>query len=175
MEIALTIGSLLNAPNLTLFVLGLLVPCVGKKGAIVGGLSCLLFLLVLVGEKIYKSTQKVVHYRSLKTSIEECDFMINQTVTTSTTVPPLVASEDPDTFFIFRVSMFYYTMMGATVGIVAALITSYLTDEMDAANVNPDLLSPVIHRLVQIFFYPSKTEMKSGKAPFFFFLMPLNV
>lgn len=135
-EINSITGSLFIGISSTLFILGMLIPCVGKKGAIAGAYSCMLFLLILITKDL-KS----------KTSIKECNFMTNQTISiTSTTAvrPPL--SEDDPSFFLFRVSMFYYSLMGIIVGITAALMTSYFANEMDAASVNPDYLSPVIQR-----------------------------
>lgn len=148
-EIMTTIGSLLNAPNLTLFTLGMLIPCVGKKGAIAGGCSCLTFLLILVCEKIYGPKKNKLLYSTLPTTTEQCDFEINQTMTTmSTTVP--APSEMDEPFFLFRISVFYYTLMGTLVGVFSALLTSYLTNEMNAVT-NPDYFSPVIARFALFF------------------------
>ena len=145
-EILLTIGSILDAPIFAIFVMGMLIPHVGKKGALVGGYASLLFTIWLVIGSQWHVINKRIHFKHLPTSIEGCDFTSNQTTLATTMRPPISPDDEP--FFLFRISMFHFTFVGSLVGILTGLFISFITKEMDAASVNPDYISPVLHRYV---------------------------
>lgn len=61
---------------------------------------------------------------------------------------------DPgDTFVLYRVSYYYYTLLGAGIVVVVGLAVSFLTGPQDPRTMNRDLLSPAIHG-----FLPLKPE-----------------
>jgi sodium-coupled monocarboxylate transporter 8/12 len=145
-EMMFTIGSILDAPILTLFVLGMLIPWTGKKGALVGGYATLIFMIWMVVGSQWHVMNKRIQFPHLPTNIDKCNFTANETIIRTTPGPPLSPSEEP--FFLFRISMMYFTMTGTVVGIIIALVISYIYNEMDASTVNPDHISPILHRLV---------------------------
>ncbi|XP_011497194.1 PREDICTED: sodium-coupled monocarboxylate transporter 2-like [Ceratosolen solmsi marchali] len=76
-EMILTIGSILDAPILTLFTLGMLIPWSGKKGALVGGYVSLFFMIWLVVGSQWHVMNKRIYFPHLPTTIEQCNFTSN--------------------------------------------------------------------------------------------------
>lgn len=142
-----TIGSILDSPILSLFVMGMLIPWVGKKGALVGGYSSLIFAILQVGVTQWHLINKRLHFPHLPTSTEGCPYKLNETISTTTTSRPLLNPED-EPFFLFRISVLYFTLTGSLVGIIVGVVTSCIAKEMDPASVNPDLISPLLHRFI---------------------------
>ncbi|CAH4038340.1 unnamed protein product [Pieris brassicae] len=54
------------------------------------------------------------------------------------------------TFFLYRISYFYYTLIGMLVCVFTGTIVSFFTDPNDPAMVHRDLLTPVIHRFLPL-------------------------
>lgn len=51
-------------------------------------------------------------------------------------------------FILFRVSFYYYTLIGLLVCLFAALVISYCTKKSSTHPVNRDLFSPLIYGLI---------------------------
>ena len=116
-EMINSIGSVLDAPIFVLFILGILFPFVGNKGALVGGYSTLIFNMWLVGGRQWHVFNKHIRYEHLPTTVEGCDSSFNRTLTTDK--QPLNDEELP--FFLFRISMYHFTTTGSLVGITIAI------------------------------------------------------
>ena len=58
-------------------------------------------------------------------------------------------------FLLYRLSYLWYTLLGAIVSMIVALIASFFTNPTDPASLDPELLSPVIRR-----FLPKKEVKK---------------
>jgi hypothetical protein len=57
--------------------------------------------------------------------------------------PSCCSSEQP--FLLYRLSYLYFNVLGCLIVIVAGLVASFLTGATNPSEVNPDLLSPVVH------------------------------
>ncbi|CAB0041681.1 unnamed protein product [Trichogramma brassicae] len=144
-EMVYSVTSILDAPIFTLFTLGILIPWTGKKGALAGGLTTLIFMMWLVGGSQWHVMNKRIQYEQFPTSTDGCDASFNISITSnSTLLEPIEAEDEP--FFMFRISVFYFTLIGSFLGITVGVVTSYLTKEIDTSTVNPDHISPFLHR-----------------------------
>ena len=139
-----SIGSILDGPLLGLFVLGMFFPCAGKKGAFVGGWVSLVTMIFLVGKIQWNVITKKLRYHPLPTLTNNCPYPLNETIIPRPTLPPLLPEEEP--IFLFKISILHFTLIGALVVIIVGLIVSYLTNEMDSSAVDPDHISPLLHR-----------------------------
>lgn len=146
-EMLYAINSLLDGPILGLFTLGMLVPWVGKKGALIGGYSSLFIMGWIISGSQWHIANKRIRYETLSMSVKGCS-LINGTLD-STTLPPI--TEDDVPMVLFRISVFHFTLIGTLVTVIVGLTTSYVTGEFDASNVNPDHVSPVCRRSVFLF------------------------
>jgi hypothetical protein len=48
----------------------------------------------------------------------------------------------------YRISLFYYGLIGTTLAIVVGLLFSHLTGPHKLGEVHPDLLNPMLHRFL---------------------------
>lgn len=65
-----------------------------------------------------------------------------------------------DTFMLYRLSYYYYTLLGAAIVLVVGVAVSLLTGPLDPRTVNRDLLSPAIHS-----FLPPAVAEPEQKGP----------
>lgn len=75
---------------------------------------------------------------------------------------------DDDVFPLFKVSFHFYTVVGTLVVIVVGLVASFLTGAQDPASIDPDLISPTLHRWVlppKEKRIPIKSTHRGGRRP----------
>ena len=145
----MSLSSATEGVLLGLFLAGLLFPWIGNKGAISGACTSLLIMGWLVGGTQWHILNNRIHYPSLPTSVEDCPYPLNETLTQeSATVPPLAPEDEP--MILYHIGIFYFTLIGGFIVIFIGAIISYFTGEMDLSNVNPDHVSPIIRRLVDL-------------------------
>ncbi|CAB3225698.1 unnamed protein product [Arctia plantaginis] len=136
----ITAGSLLG-----LFSMGLFLPWTNATGALTGGIaSTLLVGWISLGTQAAMIRGEIV-VPPKPVSVAGC--------TENTTLPeftPLsfnnVEFDRSGTFFLYRLSYLYYTLVGMIVCIVVGSIVSYFTGPNDPTMVHRDLLTPMIHR-----------------------------
>lgn len=63
------------------------------------------------------------------------------------------AADRNEPMYIYRISYTLYTMIGVATAIIVGMVVSFLTKPNNSEDVDPDLLTPVIHR-----FLPSKMK-----------------
>ncbi|KAF6202590.1 hypothetical protein GE061_002988 [Apolygus lucorum] len=155
LEISAAFGGMTAGTTLGLFLLGLLFPWANNKGAMVGGLTSLICMAwMTVGQYVHK-TSSDFRYPSKPMSIDGCNH--NFTLVT----PPASTGEDIEIPFVFRLSIFYYSMLGALIVVFVGLVVSCLTGVNRLCDVNPDLLSPIVHPLLT---QKAKSDVIKGKS-----------
>ncbi|KAF5305409.1 hypothetical protein FQR65_LT07735 [Abscondita terminalis] len=123
-------------PSLGLFFLGVLLPVSNSKGAFYGGLSGIAFISYI----FIQSQKHPIDNIFLKPfSAEGCNFTSYQNTTSKEVDLP---------FFIYRISFWLYTFMGALVTVTVGVIISCFSKH-DKNYVSKDLLTPFIHSLVK--------------------------
>ncbi|XP_014279125.1 sodium-coupled monocarboxylate transporter 2 [Halyomorpha halys] len=140
-EISVGLGGVTNGAILGVFILGLFFPQANSKGAAAGGMAGLLSMGVTTfGSRTAVAAGYLVH--PIKpTSIDNCDF--NITINSANLWTPSAASGN--VFPLFEVSLFYYGFMGCIISVTVGLFVSYFTGPNKVADVNRDLLSPLIY------------------------------
>ena len=68
-----------------------------------------------------------------------------------------------DTFFLYRVSYYYYTLLGALITVGVGLVVSFLTGPQDPRTVSRALLSPAIHGFLPGPRPPLKPTLPEGR------------
>ncbi|KOB73472.1 putative igf2 mRNA binding protein [Operophtera brumata] len=137
----ITAGSLLG-----LFSMGLFLPWVNATGALVGGIiSTVLVGWISLGTQAAMMRGEIV-IMSKPVSVAGCQ--LNYTMPTTDSVLNAVEFDRQvsGTFFLYRLSYLYYTLVGMIVCVIVGTITSYFTRPNDPAMVHRDLLTPIIHR-----------------------------
>ncbi|XP_058797264.1 sodium-coupled monocarboxylate transporter 2-like [Phymastichus coffea] len=146
-EMAMSLFSAVEGVILGLFLSGLFIPGIGKRGAIFGGCFSFLSMTWFVSMTRWYILNGRIRYSNLPTSTEICPYPLNETELSNMTISSSISVED-EPFIIFHISLYYYTFIGGIITIAIGLITSYFSGEMNTSRVNPDHFSPIIRRLL---------------------------
>ncbi|EFA00982.1 sodium-coupled monocarboxylate transporter 1 [Tribolium castaneum] len=186
LALAISLAGVTSGPLLGMFTLGVLFPKASSKGSLYGAIIALLFASWIVTMAQYYKAQGSIVDVPKPTSVDGClaNFTTLSPLTTlNSTLSSLesVATEDitienstisqllsnftqatengekPKPFFLFRISHYYYTGVGALVTIICGLLISYVL-ENDDPPVHRDLISPVVH-----FALPNDDDMQKEK------------
>lgn len=76
---------------------------------------------------------------------------------------PLIRRIDPD-FEIYHISYLWYTLVGALVTILVAVITSFLCGPNKPSEMNPMLLAPFVRRIIWGKDLKSRAQEENPKA-----------
>ncbi|RZC34871.1 SSF domain containing protein, partial [Asbolus verrucosus] len=126
-------------PVLGIFTSGILFPTTNAKGAFYGGIGALLIAACIVIPIKYYEIQGILKYAPKPLSTNNCS--LNQTTFI------FDENEAREPHFIFRISFYYFTVIGTASSVIFSLIISYMTNKNDPP-VDKALLSPVIHFLL---------------------------
>ncbi|KAL7297899.1 hypothetical protein TKK_0008920 [Trichogramma kaykai] len=146
-EMANSLSSIVDGPLLGLFILGMLIPWVGKKGALSGACLALVLMTTLVGGIQWNTMTKRIHYSTLPTSIENCTILHNETITHETTTPaPQNIDDEP--FILFRLSIMFLSLTGTSITVIVGVIVSWITGEVDVSKLDPKHFAPIVRRFL---------------------------
>ncbi|XP_068084240.1 sodium-coupled monocarboxylate transporter 2 [Anabrus simplex] len=141
----ITAGSLLG-----IFSLGMFFPWANSKGALVGGLTSFTLVgWISLGTQAAIATGHIT-FPKKPISVEGC--VLEYDNSTLSLIPEFIRDEP---FALYRMSYLWYTALGTSTAIIVGLIVSFLTGPNDPKNVDPKLLTPVIHR-----FLPTKMRRR---------------
>ncbi|CAH1367562.1 unnamed protein product [Tenebrio molitor] len=159
--LTIRLSGIVQGPLLGLFTLGVLFPKVNSKSAFTGTICGLVFLLFMTVPAYYYKYHKLYNYPTKPFSVDDCQFNLSiadtssalfgfNSSTTGTNVMLNTNTWKP--FFLFRISYYYYCLIGAIVTITVGLIINQLTNR-NGSSADRALISPVCH-----FLLPDDTE-----------------
>ncbi|XP_058447628.1 sodium-coupled monocarboxylate transporter 1-like [Malaya genurostris] len=152
LQLSMSLGSVSNGPLLGIFTLGVLIPWANGTGAIIGGsiglgiMAWICFkaqIAIASGEMTFEPKPVDTQGCSYHYIASEPMSMLAFNATT-TPAPP---NTDPE-FAIYHISYLWYTMMGALITIVLAVIVSFLVGPNNPDELNPKLFAPFIERIL---------------------------
>ncbi|XP_044269946.1 sodium-coupled monocarboxylate transporter 2-like [Tribolium madens] len=135
--LTITFQAVTNGPILGIFTLGLCVPRASAKAAFYGAIIGLISISGIVVPAQYFQSQGLMNDLPKPVSTENCTFY-NQTL-----VPETVPNE---TFILFKISYFFYSLIGSIVTLVVGLLISFM-DNSDFT-VDEKLITPLAHFLL---------------------------
>ncbi|KAJ2954396.1 hypothetical protein O0L34_g2659 [Tuta absoluta] len=136
----ITAGSLLG-----LFSMGLFLPWINSTGALVGGISSTLLMgWISLGTQAAMIRGEIVVLPK-PISVDGCSNFTSFHDTSATYSQSQVEFDRSGTFFLYRLSYLYYTLVGMLVSIVVGTIVSYFTQFNEPSLVHRDLLTPLVH------------------------------
>lgn len=153
LQMSMSLSGVTHGASLGIFSMGLFLPWVNSKGAMIGGVACLGFMSwVCLGTQAAIAAGEIV-FETKPFSVEGCtyDFVTPTPALMNSTLKP----HEDEVFPLYRMSYLWYTLLGAIVSMTVALIVSFFTNPVDPASLDPMLLSPVIRR-----FLPKKDVQK---------------
>ncbi|XP_076377742.1 sodium-coupled monocarboxylate transporter 1 isoform X2 [Megalopta genalis] len=160
LQLTTSLTSITSGPSLAIFSMGVLLPWVNAKGALIGGLSGLSFMswISLSAEAAIASGRLKFDEKPIST--EGCYYTFPQ-VESLIFIPPdniLNAGEDdmlPEPLALYRLSYLWYTVTGALVTMSVGLLVSLISSE-NIEKLDPMLVAPVIRRFLK----PSNKEVQ---------------
>ncbi|KAI5641345.1 sodium:solute symporter family domain-containing protein [Phthorimaea operculella] len=136
----ITAGSLLG-----LFSMGLFLPWINSTGALVGGISSTLLVgWISLGTQAAMLRGEIVVLPK-PISVDGCGNLTSFHDTPATYSQSQVEFDRSGTFFLYRLSYLYYTLVGMVVCVVVGTIVSYFTQFNEPTLVHRDLLTPLVH------------------------------
>ncbi|XP_055606677.1 sodium-coupled monocarboxylate transporter 1-like [Uranotaenia lowii] len=154
LQLSMSLGSVSNGPLLGIFTLGVLIPWANGTGAIVGGTIGLVVMAwicfkaqiaIATGEMTFETkpvdTQGCSYHFIAS---EPMSMLAMNATTTSTQVTP---ASEPE-FALYHISYLWYTLMGALITMVIAVIVSFIVGANDPYKMNPKLFSPCVERML---------------------------
>lgn len=155
LSVATSLSAIAAGTTCGIFTLGMLVPWSNSKGALSGGIAgALLSGWVSLGAQ-YASANGDILPHKLPVSIDGCpaDMLNNSTI-----VNPAYPDES-SVFFLYRLSYHWITPIGVITVMIIGTIVSFLTEPRNLKDIDPELISPVIHR-----FLPQESFGNFGSA-----------
>ncbi|XP_073979773.1 sodium-coupled monocarboxylate transporter 1-like isoform X2 [Rhodnius prolixus] len=150
LELSASAGGMTSGAVLGIFILGLFFPCANAKGAMAGGLCSLVTTTwCLIGFRI-SSMKGLIKYPAKEISVLDCP----ANVTAKIGFMPASEPAEGYVFPLYRLSIFYYSLVGCSVAVAVGLAVSLLTASAPPEHLHPDLFSPYIHG-----FLPQKSKL----------------
>lgn len=146
-QITMTIISVSNGIVLGVFCLGMLWPWANKYGATVGILTSTVVMCWMAFEAQSIILSGELMYVPLPTLIDGCDRK-NLTSIFISNSSQIVSEVLEKPFSIFRVSFVWYTLIGSSIVFIIGVIVSWTTGHQEIRQLEPKLLSPVVHYLL---------------------------
>ncbi|XP_076278048.1 sodium-coupled monocarboxylate transporter 1 [Lasioglossum baleicum] len=154
LQLTTSLASITSGPSLGIFSMGVLLPWVNAKGALLGGLSGLSFMswISLSAEAAIASGK--LKFDEKPVSTEGCYYTFPQVENLMIFLPPdniLNEGEDnllPEPLALYRLSYLWYTVTGALVTMSVGLLVSLISSE-DVEKLDPMLVAPVIRRFLK--------------------------
>ncbi|XP_076687275.1 sodium-coupled monocarboxylate transporter 1 [Andrena cerasifolii] len=152
LQLSTSLASITSGPSLGIFSMGVLLPWVNAKGALIGGLSGLGFMgwISLSAEAAIASGRLKFDEKPVTT--EGCYYSFPQVENLMLFDPPVSILEDdsflPEPLALYRLSYLWYTVTGALVTMSVALAVSLISSQ-NVEKLDPMLLAPFIRRFVK--------------------------
>lgn len=155
LSVATSLSAIAAGTTCGIFTLGMLVPWSNSKGALFGGVSgALMSGWVSLGAQFASANGQIMPHK-LPISVDGCAADL---VSNSTIVNPIYPDET-GIFPLYRLSYHWITPIGVVTVMIVGTIVSFLTEPRNLKDIDPELISPVIHR-----FLPQESFGNYGSA-----------
>lgn len=151
LQLTIILSSVANGPLLGIFTAGVMLPWVNSKGALLGGLSALIVMAwMCISAQLDLVTGDLVYPRKPYSTLG-CNYTFEGVRGEFSSLPidGAVSPASAAPFKLYRISYLYFTLFGALVTIIVALVTSLLLRESDVDGVDTRLLTPFVRRWLE--------------------------
>lgn len=154
LQLSVSLSSITSGPSLGIFSMGVLLPWINAKGALIGGLVGLGFMgwIGLSAEAAIASGR--IKFDEKPVTTEGCTYSFPQIENFMLFVPPdSILNEGDGQLFsepwaLYRLSYLWYTVTGALVTMSIGLVVSIISSE-DVNKLDPMLLAPFIRKFMR--------------------------
>ncbi|XP_032680884.1 sodium-coupled monocarboxylate transporter 1-like [Odontomachus brunneus] len=151
LQLSISLSAISTGPTLGIFSMGVLLPWINARGALVGGLAGLGFMGWLGLSAGTAIATGRVKYEEKPVTIEGCTYSFPQVENLLLFVPPDSILDDPNAeepLTVYRLSYIWYTLIGAVVTMSIGLLVTLITSE-DVEKLDPMLLAPFVRKFLK--------------------------
>lgn len=142
LSVATSLSAIAAGTTFGLFSLGMLVPWSNNKGAIAGALFGFIMSAWTSFGQQAATASGIVSTQKLPISTEACPGIFNGTLIESDVV------DESGVFPLYRLSFHWINPIGIVSVLVVGTIVSFLTKPRKLTEIDPELISPVLHRFL---------------------------
>ncbi|XP_047346992.1 sodium-coupled monocarboxylate transporter 1-like isoform X1 [Vespa velutina] len=155
LQLSVSLNSITNGPSLGIFTMGVLLPWVNAKGALIGGLAGCGFMgwITLTAQTAIASGKMKFEEKPVTT--EGCMYSFPQIENLLLFIPSetILNEENGNSFpeqlwALYRISYLWYTIIGTLVTLSIGLIVSIISSE-DVDKLDPMLLAPFMRKFLR--------------------------
>ncbi|XP_017079736.2 sodium-coupled monocarboxylate transporter 1 isoform X1 [Drosophila eugracilis] len=148
LQLGITIGSVVQGPLFSLFLMGLLCPSINSKSAIAGSITSFIFMAWLTISAQIAINSGEIHAAEKPVSIEGCDYEFDRSLVTPANAT-ILSSEPASLSFaeqLYHISFMNYTTMGGILGVILGHLAGFVFGRNNADDVDDALLAPIMHK-----------------------------
>lgn len=142
--IQFSLSGITAGPLLGIFTLGMLFPNANSRGAMCGTVGALLIMAFIIIQSQVLQNDGIITYTPKSISVDGCDPNMNYTIVNKIESNYHLLDNEVQPFFLFRITYYYYTMMGSVLTVLIGVVASWLF-KSDDDSVSEDVISPVVH------------------------------
>ncbi|XP_071640868.1 sodium-coupled monocarboxylate transporter 1, partial [Temnothorax longispinosus] len=148
LQLSISLGAITHGPSFGIFNMGLLLPWINAKGALVGGIAGLSFMGWLGLSAEAAITSGKIKFDMKPVTTEGCTYSFPQVENLLISVPPDSILDNEEPWALYRLSYLWYTMTGALVTMSVSLIVTLITSE-DVEKLDPMLVAPFVRKYLK--------------------------
>lgn len=151
LQLAMTLPAICFGPLLGVYVIGLVIPQIGKRATLYAALTGCFSMILFIAKVEIERAHGNIYYPVKPTSVDGCLYDYG---------PQTNATQIPDNHErdIFHLSFIYYTMLGMSIVLIFAFIFSLIFGFRKAEEIEARLLAPFMRK-----YFPNKKEVPSAK------------
>ncbi|EFA03242.2 sodium-coupled monocarboxylate transporter 1 [Tribolium castaneum] len=158
LQISMSIGSIASGSSLGMFTMGILLPWVNAKGALIGGTTSLIFMGWVGFQAQASIAAGDLSFPEKPLTTEGCHyhFIPKQSVAVNIHINATDFVHPEEKFILHHVSYLWYTLMGTFVSVVIGLSASFITKPLDPRDVDPALIAPILKKIIKPREFPNE-------------------
>lgn len=151
LQLSMTIPSICFGPMLGVYIIGLLLPWIGKRATFYGALTGCVGMIAFISKVQTEMARGNIVYPTMPVSTDGCQYDFIK-LNNSTDIDRVPQETERD---FFHLSFMYYTLLGSTMVVFSSVIFSFLFGFDVISNVNVNLLAPFLRK-----YFSKKIEKK---------------
>ncbi|XP_036149265.1 sodium-coupled monocarboxylate transporter 1 isoform X3 [Monomorium pharaonis] len=151
LQLSISLGAITNGPSFGIFNMGMLLPWINGKGALIGGIAGLSFMGWLGLSAEAAITSGKIKFDMKPVTTEGCTYSFPQVENLLLSVPPdksILDDVEEEPWALYRISYLWYTITGALVTMGVGLIVTLITSE-DVDKLDPMLVAPFVRKYLK--------------------------
>ncbi|XP_012224852.1 sodium-coupled monocarboxylate transporter 1-like [Linepithema humile] len=148
LQLSLSLDSITTGPSIGIFTMGMLLPWINGKGALVGGLAGLSFMGWFVFSVQAAIAEGKITFDTKPVTTEGCTYSFPQVENLLSSASPVTIIDDSsgeEPWALYRLSYLWHTLVGAIVTIGVGLIVTLITSQ-DVKKLDPMLIAPFMRK-----------------------------